>query len=139
MVNEQQLQGNWHEVRGRIRSKWGQINEDELTSFSGSVEELVGTIQRKTGESQEAIRNYLEEITESASTSSSRLTEQAGRYVSQAAASVQGASRQFADSVAESYGDAERLVQHRPAESVAVAFGLGLITGVVIGMLASSR
>ncbi len=139
MVNEQQLQGHWHEVRGRIRSRWGQISEDELTTFSGNIEELVGTIQQKTGESQETIRNYLDELTCSMGSTTARMTDQAGQYVSQAAASLQGASRRFADSLATGYGDAERLVQHRPAESLAVAFGLGLITGVVVGMLASSR
>ncbi|NLY00575.1 MAG: CsbD family protein [Rhodopirellula sp.] len=139
MVNEQQLQGNWNEIRGNIRSRWGQISDDELTTFNGNVEELVGTIQRKTGESQEAIRNYLDEISQKAARTASRLTEQAGQYASQAAASMHDASRHLADTVAAGYSDAERLVQTRPAESLAVAFGLGLITGVVIGMLASSR
>ena len=139
MVNEQVLQGNWHEIRGMIRSKWGQISDDEMQTFSGDVEQLVGEIQRHTGESQEAIRSYLDEITREGGASARRFTEQAGTYVSQAAASLQGASRQVADSVTHRYSEAERLIQQRPAESLATAFGLGLITGLIIGMIASSR
>jgi uncharacterized protein YjbJ (UPF0337 family) len=139
MVNEQVLQGNWHEIRGKIRSRWGQIQDDEIQTFSGDVEQLVGEIQRRTGESQEAIRAYLDEITTQGATTAGRIADQAGQYVSQAAATIQDTSRQFADSVMYGYGEAERMIQRRPAESLATAFGLGLVAGVIIGMMASSR
>jgi len=50
MINEQVLQGNWNEIKGKIRSKWGQLTNDDLQSFDGNVDRLVGLIQRKTGE-----------------------------------------------------------------------------------------
>jgi uncharacterized protein YjbJ (UPF0337 family) len=49
MINAQQLQGHWNEVRGKIRKKWGQLSNDDLAEFRGNVDELVGVIQRKTG------------------------------------------------------------------------------------------
>ncbi len=139
MVNEQLLEGNWQRVKGKIRSKWGQISEEELQTFSGNVEQLVGEIQRKTGESQEAIRGYLEQWAQEAASLANRITGQTGHYVSQAAASMQGASRQVADSMAYGYGETERLIQRRPAESMATAFVLGLATGVIIGMIVRPR
>jgi uncharacterized protein YjbJ (UPF0337 family) len=25
MINQQTLQGNWHEIKGKLRSKWGSL------------------------------------------------------------------------------------------------------------------
>jgi ElaB/YqjD/DUF883 family membrane-anchored ribosome-binding protein len=37
------------------------------------------------------------------------------------------------------YAQTERMVQQRPMESLAVGFGAGLITGVIIGLVMRSR
>ena len=66
MVNQQVLTGNWNEIKGKIRSHWGQLTDDDLTQFRGQVDSLVGTIQRKTGEGREAIERYLNEVSGSA-------------------------------------------------------------------------
>jgi len=139
MVNEEILRGSWQEIRGKLRSKWGQITDDELQQYSGNLDDLVGTIQRKTGESQEAIRGYLNEITSFAAEASGRWTEQAGRYATQAADSFQGASRRLADSVSARYGQAEELMQRRPIESVLTAFGIGLVAGLLVALTIRSR
>jgi len=139
MVNEEILRGSWQEIRGKIRSKWGQITDDELQQYGGNLEELVGTIQRKTGESQEAIRSYLDEITQFGAESSGRWTEQANRFMSQATSSVQEASRNVADTVAAGYGQAGQFVQRRPTESLLTAFGLGLVTGLLVAVMTRSR
>ena len=67
MVNAQTLQGNWNEVKGKLRSKWGQLTGDELQQFNGNVEQLVGTIQRKTGAARDSIEHYLGELSASVS------------------------------------------------------------------------
>ena len=70
---------------------------------------------------------------------SSRWTEQAGRYVTQATSSVQGASRQVADSVAAGYSQAGQLVQQRPTQSLLMSFGIGLAVGLILGLSTRSR
>ena len=50
MINQQTLQGNWNQIAGKLRAKWGQLNQDELQHLAGNVTELIGYIQRKTGE-----------------------------------------------------------------------------------------
>ena len=63
MANQQTLQGNWNEIKGKICTHWGQLTDDDLSQFHGEVDSLVGTIQRKTGEGREAIEKYLHELT----------------------------------------------------------------------------
>jgi len=63
MTNQQTLQGNWNEIKGQLRSKWGSLTDDDLAIFNGNVEQLVGTIQRKTGEAREGIEQFFEQAT----------------------------------------------------------------------------
>ena len=52
MVNEQVLSGKWNEISGKIREKWGQLTDDDMQTFHGNATQLVGLIQRKTGEAR---------------------------------------------------------------------------------------
>jgi len=59
------LEGNWQEAKGRMRSAWGDVTDDELEQARGAWDQLVGTIRRTTGESIEKIESTLEEIADS--------------------------------------------------------------------------
>jgi uncharacterized protein YjbJ (UPF0337 family) len=43
------LQGKWHELKGQVRAKWGEITDDDLTRLSGKTEELAGLLQQRYG------------------------------------------------------------------------------------------
>ena len=131
MVNQQTLQGNWNEIKGRLRERWGQLTEDDLREFNGNVDQLVGTIQRKTGESREQIEAQLESMMERASRGAERARESVQEYSQQAAEMY----NQMAGNLRAGYEDVETLVRRNPAESVAVAFGTGLIAGLIIGLV----
>jgi uncharacterized protein YjbJ (UPF0337 family) len=139
MVNQQTLQGNWNELKGKLRSKWGQLTNDELQTFDGNVDRLVGLIQRKTGEARGAIERYLEELTSNGSSTVAQAVETAREYAQQAAGTIQHASQQAAESMQHGYQEAERVVKQRPVESVAVCFGAGVLAGVVLGLMLRSR
>ena len=124
MINQQILEGNWNEIKGQLRQKWGQLTDDDFQQIRGDAEQLVGVIQRKTGEAREAIEKYLEEIS--------------GRAAS-AAATVCDYAQHAADQLHASYDKADHFVRDRPGESLLVCFGLGLITGVVIALSLRSR
>jgi uncharacterized protein YjbJ (UPF0337 family) len=150
MVNEQTLQGNWNEIKGKLKSKWGQLTNDDVQSFSGSLDQLVGLIQRKTGETRSSVETYLEELTSNGASSFSQAaetarqyaqqaTEKAREYAGSATETLQHRSRQAADSLRYGYEEAEHLVRDRPAESMAVCFGTGVFVGVLLGMVLRSR
>lgn len=124
MVNEQVLRGNWNEIRGKLQERYGQLTNDDVREFQGNVDHLVGMIQQKTGESREAIVHYLDKVTESGAS----FVDRSGEAARQAAAQAQEAMR-------ESYMRGEQMVQQHPTTSVAVAFGAGMVLGVVVGLL----
>ena len=90
MVNQQTLQGNWNEIKGKLRTKWGQLTNDEVQVFDGNVDRLVGLIQRKTGEARESVEKYLEEVGASSASG-----------IAQAAETVRGYAKQATDQVQE--------------------------------------
>jgi uncharacterized protein YjbJ (UPF0337 family) len=53
-------EGRWDQVKGRARQMWGDLTDDDLDVAQGNVEELIGRIKERTGESAEAIRDRLD-------------------------------------------------------------------------------
>lgn len=148
MVNQDTLEGRWREISGQLREKWGQLTEDELEQAHGSTEQLIGYIQRKTGESREAVEKFLNEAAgpsgigaylQGARDAAKHAKETVVDAAGSAAAAVQHQAEDIGEAFSEGYHKAEELVQSRPAESLAVAFGAGVVVGVVVGLVASSR
>ena len=139
MVNTQQLQGSWNRIRGQIKEKWGNLSDDDLQIQGGNIDQLVGRIQQKTGESREAIEKFLDELTSRGSSAISQAAETAGQYVQQAGQQLRGQYQNVAEQVGEGYEQGLRVVRHNPAQSVATAFGVGLALGVLVGLAMRSR
>ena len=135
MTDQQILEGSWNEIKGKLRQKWGQLTDDDLPQIRGEADQIIGVIQRKTGEAREAIERYLQEVSGSAAAA----TGTAGDYAQHASEAVQQTAKQAADQMRAGYDAAERFVRERPGESLAVCFGVGVITGVVIALLLRTR
>ena len=48
-MNEDILEGNWRELRGRVKNWWGQLNDSDLDQIQGHYERLVGKLQKRYG------------------------------------------------------------------------------------------
>lgn len=59
---EDKLQGNWNIAKGKLKQKWGDLTDDDLDYQEGKEDELIGRIQKKTGESKEKINDYLDSL-----------------------------------------------------------------------------
>jgi uncharacterized protein YjbJ (UPF0337 family) len=138
-VNAQTLQGNWNEIKGKLRERWAELSGNELDMARANVDQLVGAIQKKTGENRESVEQFLDEITNHGASLAGKAAETVRQYAQNAAETVQETVAQGAESVKAGYEKTEQLVQRHPVESLAVCFGAGLITGVVIGLMARSH
>jgi uncharacterized protein YjbJ (UPF0337 family) len=139
MTNRLILDGNWNEIKGKLRHKWGQLTDDDLPQIRGDAEQIIGAIQRKTGEARDAIEQYLQEMFGSAASAIGTASETVSDYAQDASGAVQHAARQTADQVRGGYHEAERFVRDRPGASLAVCFGVGVIAGIVIAASLRSR
>ena len=150
MVNTQVLQGQWNQVRGQLKKKWAQLTDDDLRFNNGNIDQLVGRIQQRTGEARDAVEGFIDELTSQGASALSQAAETAGHYVRGAAEGVRENYQRATDRAREGYnrisGDLERgfdmsrdLVRDNPTRSVATAFGVGVLLGVVVGLALRSR
>jgi uncharacterized protein YjbJ (UPF0337 family) len=139
MINQTVLEGRWNEIKGKLRSHWGQLTDDDLSQFHGQIDQLVGAIQQKTGEGREAIERYLDELSGAAASAFGQSAENVRRFSDQTVESVQRTARQAADQLRTGYSEAERIVRERPRESLAICFAAGVITGILVCAVLSSK
>ena len=52
-MNWDQAAGNWKQVTGRVKAKWGKLTDDDVTYIAGKRDQLVGRIQERYGVVQE--------------------------------------------------------------------------------------
>jgi uncharacterized protein YjbJ (UPF0337 family) len=57
-----QFKGNWNEVKGKLKQKYGQLTDDDLAFAEGKDDELLGRIQKRLGKSKEELRREIESI-----------------------------------------------------------------------------
>jgi uncharacterized protein YjbJ (UPF0337 family) len=61
-MNKLQTKGAWNEVKGKLKQKYGQLTDDDLTFAEGKEDELYGRLQQRLGKTKEEIRKELEEL-----------------------------------------------------------------------------
>ena len=56
------LKGRWNEIKGKLKQKYAQLTDDDLTFVEGKDDEMMGRLQQRLGRTKEEIRNELSEL-----------------------------------------------------------------------------
>jgi uncharacterized protein YjbJ (UPF0337 family) len=56
------IKGNWNEVKGKIKQKYANLTDDDLLYEEGKEDELLGRLQKKTGQSKEEIKKWIDKL-----------------------------------------------------------------------------
>lgn len=139
MVNAQALQGQWNQIRGELKKKWGQLTDDDLRFSNGNIDQLVGRIQQRTGEAREAIEQFLTEATSQGASAISQAAGQVGQYARYAGEQAREGYNRISEQFGRGYDYSQDMVRENPGRSIATAFGVGILLGVVVGMALRSR
>ena len=152
-MNQQTIQGNWNYLKGEIRKEWSDVTGRELDEFEGSLEQLVGMIQTRTGQAREEIEEKISEFAREASETeedgqsltgtlsekASAYAEKANEAAEQAAQAVNQTAEQAAAKLRAKYQEAEQVVKSKPMEALALSFAAGLVFGVGATMVLRSK
>lgn len=101
-MNQAQIKGQWKQVMGEAKRRWGRLADDDARIAEGDLEKLAGRIQEHYGDAKEAVREELTKLVASLA----------------AAAGTEGAEAvpqddldDLAERVQDHYDDAEDAVQ----------------------------
>jgi uncharacterized protein YjbJ (UPF0337 family) len=50
-----EFKGNWNQLKGKIKQKYAEVTDDDLTYAEGKEDELIGRLQEKTGKTRDEI------------------------------------------------------------------------------------
>lgn len=59
------VEGNWNEVKGLLKQKWGALTDDDLTHMEGRRDRIIGRIQQRYADlkmQEEDIERELREL-----------------------------------------------------------------------------
>lgn len=60
-MNTLTAKGHWNIAKGRLKQKFAQLTDDELQFIEGKEDELIGRIQKRTGQARGKIKHILKE------------------------------------------------------------------------------
>ena len=58
-MDDLELKGNWNVLKRKLKQSWASLTDDDLAYQEGKSEELLGRIQKKTGQTKEQVVNWL--------------------------------------------------------------------------------
>lgn len=64
-MNWDRISGNWKQFTGKVKEKWGQLTDDDLTAIEGKQEQLAGKLQERYGYGKEQAEREIKEFADS--------------------------------------------------------------------------
>lgn len=61
-MNTDQTAGNWKQVKGKLKEKWGNLTDDEITKLEGRSDQLAGKLQERYGMAREEAERQAREF-----------------------------------------------------------------------------
>ena len=61
-MNEDTVAGNWKQLSGKIKQKWGKLTDDDLMQAEGNMHHLHGKLQEYYGLAKDKVEEGLKEL-----------------------------------------------------------------------------
>ena len=139
MVTRDKLMGNWNSIVGSLKEKFGEFTKDDLMRVEGNFEQLVGLVQRKSGQIKEQIASFISACCESAGTTYSQVANRTSQYADAAGEVIHDNDDYVTREAKKGLVYTAQSVRRRPIESLAVAVGSAILAGIVLGLSMSNR
>jgi uncharacterized protein YjbJ (UPF0337 family) len=142
-MNSNQLEGQWKEIKGELKSWWGKLTDDDIDQIAGNKEKLIGVVQQKYGylhdEAQREIDRRLNEFAEKShrlagvSSAVREAARDAATGVSDTVASLKAGTEEVLSSLSSNEtlrnlrADIGQFVRRYPLQSILIGFGIGYL------------
>lgn len=59
---QDKIKGNWNVIKGNLKQQWADLTDDDLLYEEGKEDEMIGNIQKKTGEAKDKINEFIDKM-----------------------------------------------------------------------------
>jgi uncharacterized protein YjbJ (UPF0337 family) len=63
-MNQDVIEGNWKQIKGKVKERWGRLTDDQLNVIGGKREQLAGKIQELYGLTREEVTRQIRDFEE---------------------------------------------------------------------------
>ncbi len=60
-MNWDRVEGQWKQMKGKVKTKWGKLTDDDLDVIAGQKDQLVGRIQERYGIQKDEAQRQVED------------------------------------------------------------------------------
>jgi uncharacterized protein YjbJ (UPF0337 family) len=60
-MNWDRIEGNWKQFTGKVKEKWGDLTDDDLTSINGRRDQLEGKLQERYGYTKDQVKKEVDD------------------------------------------------------------------------------
>jgi len=107
---EKLIEGNWDQLKGKIKKQWGKLTDNDMDEMEGSYDELVGKIKETYGCTQEDIEKQLNTIINGFDFNK-----------------IKDVVQNSVENIKEKSEDVTAYVQENPMKSVLIAMAIGIL------------
>ena len=129
------VEGNWKQMKGTVKERWGKLTDDDLTAIAGRRDQLEGMIQDRYGYAKERARREIEDWFHSIESNLAEQIETLRCGIQELSSTVERIAKEqlphARSRATDALTDAEEAVKRNPLVVVAIALGLGLLIGVL--------
>ncbi|MBX3445760.1 MAG: CsbD family protein [Parvibaculaceae bacterium] len=59
-MNWDQVEGNWMQMKGKVKETWGDLTDSDLTKIEGKRDRLAGALQERYGKKKEEVEKEID-------------------------------------------------------------------------------
>jgi len=133
-IDWDRLEGDWKQLKGRAKERWGKLTDDDLTAISGRRAQLEGKIEERYGYAKGQARKEIEDWYRSTDSHLADEIDNIRTELQSLASSVGRIANKQIDRAqvraTEAARDVEAAITRNPLTAIAIAVGLGFLFGV---------
>jgi uncharacterized protein YjbJ (UPF0337 family) len=61
-MDKLEIKGNWNEIKGKLKQKYGALTDDDLVFAEGKEDELYGRLQKRLGRTKKELIKEIESL-----------------------------------------------------------------------------
>ena len=61
-MNKDQVEGNWKQLKGKVKEQWGKLTDNDLTVVEGNMDQLAGRVQERYGVQRDEAEKQITEF-----------------------------------------------------------------------------